>query len=88
MLHAGETLVEALVLVGEAVVPVAEEVEHGGVKVADVERVFDDVVAEVVGLAMRVALAETAAGGEVKGDILAPSNPARLFTRNKMRGLP
>lgn len=49
---AGEFLVEALIFVEEAVVVEAEELQNGGVEVADVDRVFDDVVAEIVGFAV------------------------------------
>ena len=48
--HAGEALIEALVFHGEPFMIVAEEVENGGVEIADVEGVLYDVVAEVVGL--------------------------------------
>jgi hypothetical protein len=37
--------------VGEAAVVDAQDVEHRGVEVAEVDRVFGDVVAEVVGAA-------------------------------------
>ena len=46
---AGEFGVEAAEGVGESLVVDAEAVEHRGVQVAEVDRVFGDVVAEVVG---------------------------------------
>jgi hypothetical protein len=48
---AGEADVEAAEGVDEAVVVDAEDVEHRGVEVAEVNGVFGDVVAEVVGAA-------------------------------------
>ena len=48
----GETEVAALVVEGQALVVDAEEVEQGGVEVVDVNAAVDDVVAEVVGLAV------------------------------------
>src|ERR1043165_1400811 len=56
LLHAGELGVEALVAVGQALVVEAELVEDRRVEVADVDGILDDVVAEVVGLAVDVAL--------------------------------
>ena len=56
-LDAGQPLVEALVPDAEPLVVEAEQVQHRGVEVADVDRVLDDVVGEVVGLAVdRAAL--------------------------------
>jgi len=55
VLDAGELEVEAEVAVGEPLVVEAEQVQHGGVEVADVHRVFDDVVGEIVGLAVDLA---------------------------------
>ena len=51
-LDAGQPLVEALVAVGEPLVVEAQQVQHGGVEVADVDGVLDDVVGELVGLAV------------------------------------
>ena len=48
---AGEIGVEAAEGVGELRVVDGENVEHRGVEVAEVDRVFGDVVAEVVGAA-------------------------------------
>ena len=56
-LDAGELGVEAAELVGEALVVDAEAVEDRGVEVAEVDRVLDDVVAEVVGRAVLDAAA-------------------------------
>src|SRR5262245_18058773 len=61
-LDAGEPLVQALVAVAEAAVVVAEQVQDGGVEVADVDGVLDDVVGEVVGLAVDGAALDAAAG--------------------------
>ncbi len=72
---AGEALVEALVLEDEAAVINAEAVEEGGVEVVHVHRVFHDVVAEVIGLAVDGAGADATAGephGEVPGMMIAP----------------
>ena len=52
LFHAGQPLVEALVFVGEPFVIDAEQVQHGGVEIVNVDRVFDDVVGEVVGFAV------------------------------------
>ena len=62
--HAGEFGVESLVLEGEALVVDAELVEHGGVEVADVDGVFDGIVAEVVGSSVDGAAIDSAAGKE------------------------
>ena len=51
-LDAGQALVEPLVAVREPAMVEPQELEHGGVEVADVHRVLDDVVGEVVGLAV------------------------------------
>src|SRR5262245_26198369 len=61
-LAAGEALVEALMLYAETLVVEAEQVQNRRVEVANVDRVFDDVVAEVVGLAVDGTGASTAAG--------------------------
>ena len=61
LLYPGEALIEALVFHGEPFVIVAEEVEDGGVEIADVEGILDDIIAEVVGLPVDgTALASTA----------------------------
>ena len=52
LLHAGQLLIQPLVAVGELGVVDAQELQHGGVEVADVDGVFDDVVREVIGLAV------------------------------------
>ena len=52
MFDAGQPLVEALELEGEPFVVDAQAVQDRGVQVVDVDRVLDDVVAEVVGLAV------------------------------------
>src|SRR5688572_7379294 len=49
---AGQLEIEPLVLVGEPLVVDAELVEHRGVQVADVDGVFDRVVAHVIGRAV------------------------------------
>ena len=51
-LDAGQPLVEPLVAEREALVVEAQQVQHRGVEVADVDRVLDDVVGEIVGLAV------------------------------------
>src|SRR6185312_16071222 len=70
----GEAEVAALEAVGEARVVEAEEVEDGGVEVVDVDGVFGDVEAEVVGFAEGDAGFYTAAGepiGEAVGVMVA-----------------
>src|SRR5437868_5006736 len=62
LLHAGQAHVQALELVREPAVVDAEAVEDGGIHVVDMNRVFDDVVAEVVGLAVDDAPLDAAAG--------------------------
>ena len=52
LFDAGEPHVEALELEGQAAVVDAQAVQDRGVEVVDVDRVLDDVVAEVVGLAV------------------------------------
>ena len=61
--HAGEALVEALVLKGEALVVDAELVEEGGVEIVDVDGVFDDIITHLVGFAVGEAFFDAAAGG-------------------------
>ena len=71
---AGEFLVEALEFVGEATVIDAEEVEDGGVHVADVDGVLSDVVGEVVGFSVNRAPLDAASGhpdGETAGMVIA-----------------
>jgi hypothetical protein len=51
-LDAGEAHVEAAEGIGEARVVDAEDVEHRGVQVAEMDRVLGDVVAEVVDAAV------------------------------------
>ena len=48
LLYAGEALIEALEGEGQAFVIDAEQVQHGRMKVADVDGVLDHVVAEVI----------------------------------------
>jgi len=60
----GEAEVAALGSVGEAGVFDAHEVEDGGVEVVDVDWVFGDVVAEVVGGAEGEAFFDACAGEE------------------------
>ena len=50
VLDSGEAEVEAEVAEGETFVIDAEELENGGLEVVDVDGVFGDVEAEVVGL--------------------------------------
>jgi hypothetical protein len=62
LLDAGQLAVEALEAVGEALVVEAEQVQHRGVEVADVHGILDDVVGEVVGLAVDRPAFHAAAG--------------------------
>ena len=64
--HVGEAEVAAGVVVGEAFVVEAEEVEDGGLEVVDVDLVLGDVEAEVVGFAVGAGLGAAAGheGGE------------------------
>ena len=57
---AREALVEALVFDAEAFVVESELVEDGGVEVADVDGIFDDVVTELVSLAVGLARLDAA----------------------------
>src|SRR5437867_11840266 len=61
--YVGEAEVAALELVDQLLVVDAQQAEHGGVEVMDVDGVFDDVVAVVVGLAVDQARFDPAAGG-------------------------
>src|SRR5262249_29770364 len=58
----GQLGVEAVGFEGQAFVVEAEQVQHGGVEVANVDRVFRDVVREVAGLAVNRARLDAAAG--------------------------
>src|SRR5437016_4888857 len=60
--HAGETLVEALVEVGQFSVIQAHEVEDGGVEIGDVAAVFDGFEAEFVGGTDGLAALDAGAG--------------------------
>jgi len=62
LLDAGESKVEALEAVGEALVIEAELSHHGGVQVAHVDGVLGDVVTEVVRLAVAHARLDAGAG--------------------------
>jgi len=62
LFDARQPLIQALELEAELGVVDAHEVEDRGVEVVDVYGVFDDVVAEVVGLAMNDAAFDAAAG--------------------------
>ena len=62
MLHAGELLVEPQMAVGEPLVIETEQVQDRGMEVADVHWVLDDVVGEVVGLAVDPSPLRAAAG--------------------------
>lgn len=48
----GETIVSALKLVGEFLVIKPKEVHQGGLKVVNVDGVFGDIEADVIGLAV------------------------------------
>jgi hypothetical protein len=50
--HAGELCVEPAEGIGELLMVDAQDVEHRGVEVTKVHRVFGDVVTEVVGAAV------------------------------------
>ena len=62
VLDSGEALIEALERESEAFVINAKAMEHGGIKIADVRGVLNDVVAEVIGLAVGRASFNTATG--------------------------
>ncbi len=75
MLHPGELLIKALELVGEAFVIIAKEMQHGGMKVTDVERILHDIVAELIRFTMdRPAFRATASHphGEAARMVIAP----------------
>ena len=70
----GEAEVAALEAVGELRVVEAQQVQQRGVQIVDVDAVFDDVEAEVVGSAEREARLDAAAGhpiGEGVGMMVA-----------------
>src|SRR5438132_496005 len=72
---AGEALVEALVTEGKALVVKAQQAQDGGVEIMDVNGVFDDVVREIIGLAINGARARAAAShphGEATRVMIAP----------------
>lgn len=62
VLDSGEALIETLERESEAFVINAKAMEHGGIKIADVRGVLNDVVAEVIGLAVGRASFNTATG--------------------------
>src|ERR1700733_1467171 len=71
---AGQTLVEPLVAVAEPFVIETQQVQDRGMELVDVDRVFDDVVGEIVGLAVDRAGSRAAAGhphGEAAGMMVA-----------------
>ena len=73
-MHIGQAEVAALEFVGQLLVVDAHAVQDGGVEVVDVDGVFGDVVAEVVGLAVGQAALDPAAGHphrEVAGMVVA-----------------
>lgn len=73
-MHVRQPEVAALEAVDEAGVVDAEAVEGGGLEVVDVDRVFDDVVAVVVGFAVGDARLDAAAGhpeGEAAAVVVA-----------------
>ena len=73
----GEAAFEAVVVVGEAFVVEAEEVEDGGVEIVDGSDVFFRFPAECVGGAMGVAALDAGAGepgGEAFGVMVAPAS--------------
>ena len=59
---AGQTLVQALEREGQLFVVDAQLVQDGGMQVADGHRILHDVVAEIVGLAVRYPTLDAAAG--------------------------
>ena len=71
----GEAEVAAGVVVGEAFVIEAEEVEDGGLEVVDVDFVLSDMEAEVIGLAVGSGFDAAASheGGEGLGVVVAAS---------------
>ena len=60
--HVGEAEVAAAVAVGELFVIEAQEVEHGGVEVVNMNPVLDGLEAKVVGSAVNVAAFHATAG--------------------------
>ena len=60
--HVGQAEVAALEAVGQPLVVDAEQVQHRGVQVVDVDDVLDGVVAELVGRAVGDAALDAAAG--------------------------
>ena len=62
VLDTGETLVEPLEGVSEALVINTQSMEHGRIEVADVHGVFENIVAEVIGLTVGRASFDTATG--------------------------
>jgi len=59
---AGEALIEALEFHGEPLIVDAQAVHDGGVEFVDVDRILDNVVAEVIGFAVDDAALDAAAG--------------------------
>src|SRR5206468_11545840 len=61
-MHVGQTEVAAGVAVRQALVIEAEQVQHGGVQVVNVDRVLDRLKTELVGRSIRLTAANAAAG--------------------------
>ena len=81
-MHIGETKTAALEAVGETLVIDAEKVHESGVEIVNVDRVLDDVVAVLVGLADRRAGFDAAAGephAEAAGMMIATEVVAAEF---------
>ena len=74
MLDTSELLVEPQMTVGESFMIKAQQVQHGGMEVTNVNRIFDDVVGKVISLTIDLAGAGTATThphGEAAGVMVA-----------------
>ena len=61
-MHVGQTEIPSLISIGETFVVDAQLVENCGIQVVNVDRVFGDVIAEIVSLTVSHARFDTAAG--------------------------
>ena len=80
MLDTSELLVEPQMTVGESFMIKAQQVQHGGMEVTNVNRIFDDVVGKVISLTIDLAGAGTATThphGEAAGVMVAAKVGAR-----------
>src|ERR1041385_2666299 len=60
--HSGELLLEPLKLKGESLMIHAQQAKHSGIEIANMNRILDDVIAEIIGLPVNVTRFRSASG--------------------------